>query len=170
MKGLRLGAIQPRTASALAVTSVVATVALAGTSWFLAYLNHDLNVITSAFGPDLVTPFGIGLVGLIIALRQRHNPLGWLFLAGALIGALHAASGEYAIRGLTLASGLPGTDWVAWVSNFIISLVFPGGILVFILLLFPTGRVPSRRWRILSYVVWRTPRCSCSSARLRITR
>ena len=152
MKRIRLAAMQPRTARALAVTGVVATAALTGTAWSLAYLNHDINVITSAFGPDLVTPFGIGLVGLIIALRQRHNPLGWLFLAGALIGALHAASGEYAIRGLTLASGLPGTDWVAWVSNFIISVLFPGGLLVFILLLFPTGRVPSRRWRILTYV------------------
>jgi signal transduction histidine kinase len=129
---------------------VVAIAALMAMSWFLAYLNHDLNVVTSAFGPDLVIALGLTPVGVVVAMRQRHNPIGWLLLAGSFIGAAHAASGEYAIHGLLSASGMPGTQWAAWVANWVINLVFPGGILLFILLLFPTGRLPGRRWRILA--------------------
>ncbi len=142
--------MKPRTAIVLALTLALTSLALAVAAWVLAYLNRDLNVLTSPFGPDLVIQLGILPVGVIVASRERKNPLGWLFLGAAVLGSLHAASGEYALRGLLGAPGLPGLQWVTWISNWIITLVFPTGAFLFILLLFPTGRLLSRRWRLLA--------------------
>jgi len=142
--------MRPRTALAIALTSALATLVLAVAAWILAYLNGDLNVLTSPFGPDLVIQLGILPVGVIVATRERRNPIGWLFLGAALFGSLHAASGEYALRGLLGAPGLPGLQWAVWLSNWIIIPVFPTGAFFFVLLLFPSGRLLSRRWRLLA--------------------
>jgi signal transduction histidine kinase len=135
----------------LAVACTVVSAALMVVAWTLAYLNGDLNVVTSAFGPDLVINLGILPVGLIIATRQRDNPIGWLLVGCSVLGAIHAASGEYAIHGLLASPEPPGTDWAAWLSGWIINPVFPAGGFMFILLLFPSGRLLSPRWRILAW-------------------
>ena len=145
-----LGRMSARTAKVVVAATVSVIAGALAVAWYCAYLNHDLNVVTSQFGPDLVTNMALTPVGAVIALRQRHNPIGWLFLAGSLLGALHGASGEYAIHGLLTPGGLPATAWSAWVANWIIDLVFPAGVLLYIVLLFPTGRLPGRRWRILA--------------------
>jgi signal transduction histidine kinase len=142
--------MRPRTPLLIALPLALAALALAVAALVLAYLNRDLNVLTSPFGPDLVIQFGILPVGVIVATRERRNPIGWLFLGAALLGALHAFSGEYALRGLLSAPGLPGVQWAAWLSNWIITLVFPTGAFLFILLLFPTGRLLGPRWRLLA--------------------
>ena len=139
--------MRSRTAFTIALTSALATLGLEAVAWTLAYLNGDLNVLTSPFGPDLVIQLGILPVGVIVATRERRNPIGWLLLTAALLGSLHAASGEYAFRGLLGAPGLPGVQWAAWLSNWIIMPVFPSGAFLFVLLLFPTGRLVSSRWR-----------------------
>jgi signal transduction histidine kinase len=142
--------MRPRTATVIVVASALATTALMAIAWTFAYLNGDLNVVTSQFGPDLVINLGFLPLGVIVVMRQRRNPIGWLFLGGSVVGALHAASGEYALRGLLAAPGLPGLVWAAWLSQWIIGLVFPAGAFLFILLLFPSGRLLSRRWRRLA--------------------
>jgi signal transduction histidine kinase len=142
--------MRPRTALVIALTIALAALALEVAAWTLAYLNGDLNVLTSPFGPDLVVDVSIIPVGFIVASRERRNPIGWLFLGAALLGSLHAFSGEYAMRGLLSAHGLPGLQWAAWLSNWIIIPVFPTGAFLFILLLFPTGRLVSPRWRLLA--------------------
>jgi steroid 5-alpha reductase family enzyme len=45
-----------RTATAIVVAAALSSVALMAVAWTLAYLNGDLNVVTSQFGPDLVVP------------------------------------------------------------------------------------------------------------------
>jgi signal transduction histidine kinase len=142
--------MRPRTALVIALTSAFATLVLAVAAWILAYLNGDLNVLTSPFGPDLVIQLGILPVGVIVATREPRNPIGWLFLGASLLGSLHAASGEYALRGLLSVPALPGLQWSAWLSQWIITPVFPSGAFLFVLLLFPTGRLVSPRWRLLA--------------------
>ncbi|HEX6538920.1 MAG TPA: hypothetical protein VF155_07055, partial [Candidatus Dormibacteraeota bacterium] len=139
-----------RAALGIAAALVAMTLALTALAWYLASLNNDLNVITSQFGPDLIIGFGLLPVALLIITRRRDNVIGWLFLTGSFVGSLHAASGEYAIRGLLSHPALPATAWAAWVSGWIIDLVFPTGIVLFIVLLFPSGRLVSRRWRSLA--------------------
>jgi signal transduction histidine kinase len=138
-----------RTARLIAVTSTLATAAVLAAGWAYSALNHDLNPFTSGFGPDLVIPLGILPVGFIIALRQRTNPIGWLFIASAFFSSLAGAAGEYALHWLIADPHLPGGLWAAWLSNWVLSLVFPAGTFLFVLLRFPNGRLVSPRWRIL---------------------
>jgi hypothetical protein len=111
------------------------------------------------FTPDTVGGAAIAMafaayptVGAIVASRRPGNAMGWLFLSiGVLIGvgALGWVYSEYAIgiQGEHTALGVAGA-WVAsWFWYPTLGLTF-----LFTLLLFPDGRVPSRRWRPLAYV------------------
>jgi len=86
-------------------------------------------------------------VGAIVAARVPGNRIGWVFCAcGVAVGASTLAW-AYADYGLhATAEPLPGAKLAA---------AFPGEavapLLAFPLLLFPDGRLPSRRWRP---VVW----------------
>ena len=81
----------------------------------------------------------VPLVGALIASRLPANTYGWLWCAlGLVYGVL--AVGE----GLRRISAVPRSLAAALIGNsFLISLC----LLVFVLLLFPTGRLPGRRWR-----------------------
>lgn len=88
-------------------------------------------------------------VGAIVASRNPRNPIGWLMLG---IGAVFAIGGfcdEYAFYVYVTRVGddLPGGLFVVWIINWIYA-----GMLTFLPLvglLYPTGRVPGRRWRFL---------------------
>ena len=86
------------------------------------------------------------VVGALVAARTG-NRLGWLFLAAAAISAVTVAANAYAAR--PARAGLPGAAWVGWA--FTVLLGITGSLFFVTLLLFPDGRPPSRRWRI---VVW----------------
>jgi two-component system NarL family sensor kinase len=89
-------------------------------------------------------------VGLIIAAKRPSNPLGWLLLLVGLILGLNELLHYYADYTLSYRPGsLPGGLAVAWVSTWIWALIFP--ILPLVFLLFPTGRLPSPRWRPLAW-------------------
>jgi signal transduction histidine kinase len=109
-----------------------------------ALRNVDL---VGAFVQAVVPSIAIALVGGLIASRQPRNPIGWLLLLGATATALQGLAGQYAAHTLVVDRGsLPGVEWVAWLGSTVGGLVYPG-IVVLILLLFPDGRLPSARWR-----------------------
>jgi len=90
-------------------------------------------------------------VGALVASRQPGNLIGWVFCALGLFLPLAGASEEYALYALVTHPGsLPGGEVMAWLAAW-----FAGAInfamLAFVLLLFPDGRLLSRRWR---FVVW----------------
>jgi hypothetical protein len=86
------------------------------------------------------------LLGTLVVLRRPDNRIGWIYL---LIGvtqplqSLGALYYEYSV----VSGGVPGARWAAWVTNLAILVVFPTGLALFAFLLFPSGRLPSRRWR-----------------------
>ena len=136
-------------ASFAAAVGALATAALLSAAWLMAVRNGDANALTSSSGPDLVVPVGITAVGAILVARLSRSPIGWLLLLSGVLDALRSAATEYALRGLAAPGTLPATDWAAWLSNWSLTLIFPAGMLLFILLLFPSGRLLGRRWLAL---------------------
>lgn len=90
-----------------------------------------------------------GLVGAIVASRMPQNPIGWIFLCLALIEGVFELAYGYTFFSLFVA-GQPGTTYTAWLANWL-GVVSPAPLgLAF--LLFPTGRLLSRRWRPLAWL------------------
>ncbi len=90
---------------------------------------------------------GCATVGLVLCLRVPRNPIGWLFLAIGLIVPLGKLWDAYSSASL----GLPGREVAALgaaVFEPLVLLVLPP-----LLVLFPEGRLPSRRWRVVG-VLW----------------
>jgi len=89
---------------------------------------------------------GYSTVGAIIASRLPESPIGWLFCAIGLSFGVSHFSAEYAAYALLAPSrSLPVGQAFAWLTSW----VWVGGLglIVFLDLLFPNGRLPSARWR-----------------------
>ena len=104
---------------------------------------------------EMVAFGGLGVIftglGALLATRRSDNVLGWIFgLAGVLFVG-NAFANSYTIHGATEAPGsLPGATAVASVAEVLGGpVIFAPFVLFF--LLFPNGRLLSRRWRP---VVW----------------
>ena len=99
-------------------------------------------------------------VGALVASRRPENPIGWIFCGtGLLYGVQAFASGyaDYARLGHT--GSLPGEELMDWISGWIGVPVLPlAGVLL--VLLFPNGKLLSRKWQP---VVWMA---ACGSAML----
>ena len=99
---------------------------------------------------DVLVNIFVPIIGIALATRRPNNPIGWMFfLAGFFLG-VGSFTQQYAIRGLSL-NPIPADSvyGVAWVANW--SWSIPVGVLPFLFLLFPDGRLPSKRWR---WVAW----------------
>jgi hypothetical protein len=96
---------------------------------------------------------GVPILGGLIASRRPQNPYGWLWLGFGLAFALLSFAQVYAAYTLVVQPGaLPAPRLignvmavVGWMTGITL---FP-----FLLLLFPTGRVPTRRWRVVAWAV-----------------
>ena len=92
------------------------------------------------------------MVGALIASRRPENPIGWIFCAVGLIIGVGIFAESYATYALhTNSATLPGEEYAAWLSSWSGG---PGGLLAaaFLFLLFPDGRLPSRRWRLVAWM------------------
>ena len=146
-----------RTARWVAGCAAAGSLALMAGGLILAYVDRHLvpaNVtnwdFSDVFG-DVVN-MAIPVGGFVLASRRPRNPIGWLNLAAALTLGLRSFADQYEQRALVAAPGsLPAGLWALWVSTWIwpISLAM----LAFLFLLFPTGRLRSRRWRPAAWFV-----------------
>ena len=94
----------------------------------------------------------IPVVGFVLASRRPANRVGWIILGAGLVLGVGFACERYGQRGLVAAPGsLPEARAAAWFLNW--AWQIPAAGLAFILLLFPTGRLRSRRWRPAAWFV-----------------
>jgi hypothetical protein len=92
------------------------------------------------------------VVGALIVARRPSNAMGWLFSAIGLLGATGLLAGEYAQYAyVTRSVGLPGAMVAAWYASWV-SYPWFGLTVLFTLLLFPTGRLLSPRWRPIAWL------------------
>ena len=85
-------------------------------------------------------------VGAVVAARRPENPVGWLLCLSGVAVSTSSFTSEYAIYALLAQpDSLPAGEAMAWIASWLLPIMI--GLQVFYLLLFPTGRLPSRRWR-----------------------
>lgn len=153
-QGRGIGGTSYRTAARLAWSLCGLALALTALSLFLLVLNHS-QPNTHIYAPWLdntLTAISFAPVGALIASRHPTNSVGWvLCLYGLAISVSHFCA-QYAIFTLLAQpDSLPAGEALAWIASWILPIIV--GLTVFYILLFPTGRLPSRRWRLL---VWLT--------------
>jgi signal transduction histidine kinase len=105
--------------------------------------------------PDVsgaVVYLAVPVVGFVLASRRPGSRIGWLFLAAGLAKGLSSFSRPYAAHALVVAPGSwPAGQALAWLSDWV---EWPGiPAVAFAILLFPTGRLRSRRWLPVAWFV-----------------
>ena len=91
------------------------------------------------------------IVGALIASRRPHNPIGWICLAVGFLFLLLGVSEYYSIYGVAKPGSVPFPIGVAWLSNWL-WMPAVGLFATYLFMLFPDGRLPSRRWRPLAWL------------------
>jgi hypothetical protein len=136
-----------------------------GFAWLLCGASLTLGVVglilASLNGQRITDTLVVGIallaitypmVGAVVATRRPRNPLGWVFCVIGISYGLTITGEAYAVYALRTAPGsLPGGGLMSWLGNWA---WVPGlGLLMtFALLLFPDGRLPSRRWRPVAWL------------------
>jgi hypothetical protein len=137
--------------AALSVVMFVGSAAL----WVLAHSTHvprslDADLTTgSLLGQALFLVFP--LVGALIASRRPENPIGWLCLVDGLLWTTtdmldyHSLYVMASPGSVPFPVGLAGVNHWLWVPTV-------GLLGTYVFLLFPDGRLPSKRWRPLAWL------------------
>jgi len=123
------------------VLVVLTGLVLTGLEWSSLALSDAVNAIGSLAGT-----IAYEVLGALIVRRAGGNRVGWFMLAQGTATAIVATGSAYAIYGLKAHPGvLPAAGAVGALSEAVFVLVAMGLAAVF--LVFPTGRLPSPRWR-----------------------
>ncbi|MBA2715149.1 MAG: sensor histidine kinase [Rubrobacteraceae bacterium] len=155
--------LEHRSAARLAWSLWVACLALIALALLLDFLHTD-DILsypwqTRSNGRALYPVYAVltGMVSLVyptigalIVSRLPKNPIGWIFCGVGLLYQLHHFALAYSNYAVAERGVLPWGEYAAWFSVWVgfagLTLAF-----VFLMLLFPDGRLPSRRWRIVAW-------------------
>jgi hypothetical protein len=101
--------------------------------------------------PVTIPSIAFAAVGSIVLWKRPGNPIGWLFCLIGLTLATAVFATAYGYHALVARPGsLSGGSYAAFIGSDIWAIAFYAG--VALLLLFPDGRLPSRRWRPLLWL------------------
>src|SRR5215217_6483467 len=135
----------------------VALIALALFPIFLDFVTPESILLPLAGRPSSgfavltgVLSLAYPMVGARIASRLPTNPIGWIFCGVGLLYAAQRFSLAYAYYAVVENPALPAGEYAAWFSSLVdfTGLVLAG---VLVMLLFPDGRLLSRRWQLVAW-------------------
>ena len=112
----------------------------------VAYWSVDAQAFVAADLASLAQFAAFAIVGTLIASSHPRNAIGWICLGVALSGGLDAISGAIVALGLQSDAdpgALVGAAAVYFEFSWLAYVMVPA---TFLLLLFPNGRLLSRRW------------------------
>ena len=142
--------MRARTARWVAGCAATGSVALIAGGLALAYADRHLVPASltgwtfSSVSGQLVN-VAVPVAGFVLASRLPANRIGWLFVVAGLALGLTGFSTQYALHAVLADPGsLPAGRVFAWLSNWVWAI--QTAMLAFLFLLFPTGRLRSRRW------------------------
>jgi hypothetical protein len=153
-QGRGIGGMSRHTSVRLAWALCALSLALTALSLLLFILNLSYpnthlykpwldNTLTAVFYPT---------VGAIVASRRPENPVGWLLCLYGLVISISYFCAEYAIYALLAEpNSLPAAEVLVWIVSWMLSIIV--GLPALLYLLFPTGRLPSRRWRWVAWLI-----------------
>jgi hypothetical protein len=147
------GVVLARSANRLAWLLYGAVLVLIGCAvglWLVVHRPVPGAVGYAYWREGLVNGPAFATVGVLVATRRPEHPVGWLFLSTGLVTGVQLAAGEYAAAMLASSGASSAVAVAAWVSYQAQWAL--GGPLMALLLVFPTGRPPSRRWWVVGWV------------------
>ena len=148
-----IGGIHPRAAAWLAWSVCAMSLLLMAFSLLLIVLGWS-TPLPGGWSPwrdqaiSLVGYIGVPILGGLIASRRRENLYGWLWVGLGLSLALVGLAEPYVAYSLVANPGslpAPGLVNKVLALGWVVLIAF----MPFVLRLFPTGRLPSRRSRFL---------------------
>jgi hypothetical protein len=122
-----------------------------GVIWWLDHLfreagRADLAPLGAEVAAPVLAAVSAATVGAVLASRRPRHPVGWLLLAAGLCLNASGVASAYADYGLLVTPG--AVPAASKVSLYLPAVIVPAlALLGFVLLLTPTGSLPSSRWR-----------------------
>jgi hypothetical protein len=163
------GRVPPFAAARLAWSAFLVSLVFAALSAVFQVLNRAAgNPGHPYWASNAVGAVTFGLLGALAASRRPDHRIGWLFCAAGLLSAVGVFAGEYgpyAAMTMDTPAAQAGGAVAMWVGNWSWWLVFIPMLLM--LLLFPSGRFPSRGWKEGNAVA-RMRRGHCAVGRLAV--
>ncbi len=146
--GARAAAWLAWSLAALCVAMFVAV----GVFDFLAQSPGNSNILgTVSETVSFVLFLAFPIVGALVASRRPQNPIGWICLADGLLWMLLAVTDSYSIYGVARPGSVPFPVAVGTIGNQWLWVPTIGLLGIYLVLLFPDGKLPSRRWRPLAW-------------------
>jgi signal transduction histidine kinase len=121
--------------TALSLAGVVLTVM----AWGHLKTSDTAGNLTQAPSPVLYATLGL------LVVRRAGNVIGWFLLVIGAGLAVQTSASTYAVLGITHPGTLPASELVGLLAEWSFVPLFSA--IVFMLLLFPSGTLPSPRWR-----------------------
>jgi hypothetical protein len=138
-----------RTAARLAWSLWAVALALVAGGLILGVASRPEAPLYGYWVEDTLVAPTFATLGALIASRRPGNIIGWIFLVPGVGGGVQLLSGQYATAALHSQTWSGGAV-AAWLSTLAQSSIAFSAL--FLMLLFPTGRLPSPRWRPFAWI------------------
>src|SRR5439155_5750892 len=143
--------VKNRTGGRLAWSLALVALALTAGAMVFGAKNGD-NPWSYGGASALLLVGAFGGLGALLASRRPANPIGWIFIATGVLFAVAGLADQYSRYGLVTRPGsIPGAAIAVWLERWI-WVPASAVLLIYPLLLFPDGRLPSRRWRPVAWL------------------